>query len=207
MDCLVWKQWAASNAAPWNNVLSWSRGLISRDIAAVFPGFSCWWQEWGSSAKTVIHWYLESLAQAGAVEGACILEYAALELLGWVIFEDEFTKDQALKKRQFKNPSHKLNHLLANSGIPQEIPVELDIMKTFAAKEKWDAARTFCEVRNDITHASPENRNSLENMSIAVRVEAWKLGLWYLELILLHRFNYKGQYFNRLQKGIDTTVS
>ena len=202
MDCLVWKQWAASNAAPWNNVLSWSRGLISRDIAAVFPGFSCWWQEWRNSAKTVIHWYLESLAQAGAVEGACILEYAALELLGWVIFEDEFTKDQALKEgKQFKNPSHKLNHLLASSGIPQEIPVELDIMTAFAAKEKWDAARAFCEVRNDITHASPKNRNSIKNMSIAVRVEAWELGLWYLELILLHRFNYKGQYFNRLPKG------
>lgn len=207
MDLLIWKQWAVSNAAPWSNAQSWSRGLISRDIAAVFPGFSCWWQEWGNSAKIVIHWYLESLAQAGAVEGACILEYAALELLGWVIFENEFTEDQSLKNgRKFKYPSQKLNHLLANSSVPQAIPVELDNMIALVACNKeWEnnAAFAFCEIRNNITHASLENRKRLlEDMPFKVRREAWELGLWYLELILLHLFNYKGQYFNRLPKGL-----
>jgi hypothetical protein len=202
MDLPVWKESNVSNAAPWRSVFTWSYGLISRDIATVVPGFFRWWKDWGDSARIVIHWYLESF-QSGTVEGACILETAALELLAWVKFEDEFRDDLSRKQKKFGYASQKLNHLLASSGIPQTIPIELNDMTSLATRQKWmNGAQTFCAIRNNITHAAPENRERLTDISVAARVEARQLGLWYVELILLRLFNYEGRYFNRLPKGI-----
>jgi hypothetical protein len=206
MDLPVWKESSVSNAAPWKSVFTWSDGLIFRDIATVVPGFFSWWKNWGNSARIVIHWYLESLAEAGAIEGACILEGAALELLAWVKFEDEFRNDDNLleEQKRFKSLSlsRKLNRLLESSDIPQAIPAELDTLISLAACQNWkNAAHAFCDIRNDITHAAPENRGRIINIPVAARVEAWKLGLWYVELILLRLFNYKGRYSNRFYYG------
>jgi hypothetical protein len=202
MDLPVWKELSVSNAAPWKSLFTWSEGLSSRDLVTVVSGFFSWWKDWGDSARIVIHWYLESF-QSGTVEGACILEAAALELLAWVKFEDEFRDDLSRKQKKFGYASQKLNYLLASSGIPQAIPIELNDITSLAARQNWrNGAQTFCAIRNNITHAAPENRERLTDISVAARVEARELGLWYVELILLRLFNYKGQYFNRLPRGI-----
>lgn len=200
----VWKEWAASNASSWQNVNSWSWGLTAKSLANVFPGFFQWWKSWGDAARRVIYWYVESNTQAAAIEGSCVLEQATLELIAWVYLEIDFKSDSQLPKQKLKHPSQKLNYLLSKQGIPQEIPPDLTTLIELANSQGWDnnGASIFVKVRNNITHSEPTNREVLSEIPVAARVEAWQLGLWYLELILLRLFDYQGEYFNRLRRGV-----
>ncbi|WP_434685915.1 hypothetical protein [Pseudanabaena minima] len=55
--------------------------------------------------------------------------------------------------------------------------------------------KAITEVRNKLTHL--EQKEKVHPKSI--RKEAWRLSLWYLELVLLDLFNYQGVYKNRLR--------
>lgn len=78
--------------------------------------------------------------------------------------------------------------------------------------ENYLYLKAFVEVRNDIVH--PKQRSKITFSSIKssyedlfwIRVEALKLGLWYLELSLLRLFEYQGSYVNRLERGALETV-
>lgn len=78
--------------------------------------------------------------------------------------------------------------------------------------ESYLYLKAFVEVRNDIVH--PEQRSkvifspydSKYEGSYWIRIEALKLGLWYLELSLLSLFEYRGNYVNRLKSGEVETV-
>ncbi|MBD3886962.1 hypothetical protein IFO70_35640 [Phormidium tenue FACHB-886] len=202
---LVWEEWAASDATSWQNVYSWASSLPAKNFAQVFPEFLSWWKEWDEAAKRVIYWYCESNVQAVTVESSCILEQAALELIAWTYLKADFESDKSLKD---KSTSQKLNYLFSKLKIPQEIPSDLTALRELANRQdKWkhdrkgNGAYVFVSVRNNITHSAPENQEFLNDTSIQERIEAWELGLWYLELVLLSLFSYKGEYVNRLHKG------
>jgi hypothetical protein len=203
-NCLVWKEWMFSNAGSWQNVDSWSWGLTAKSMTNIFPEFVIWWKDWGDAAKRVIYWYVESNTQAGAIEGSCVLEQATLELIIWVYLEADLESDSKLPKQKLKYLSQQINHLLLKQGIPQEIPPDLISLIQLADSQSWgrNGACAFVKVRNNITHSDPTNRKLLNEMPVSARVEAWQLGLWYLELVLLRLFNYRGEYFNRLRRGV-----
>jgi hypothetical protein len=58
-----------------------------------------------------------------------------------------------------------------------------------------DAPYLFTKVRNDIVHS----KKDIENLTDYF-YDASDLGLWYLELVLLAIFNYRGCYSNRLPR-------
>ena len=49
-------------------------------------------------------------------------------------------------------------------------------------------------VRNDLVH--PEEK--LGDLPHEIYHEAWNLGQWYIEMMLLNKLSYKGEYANRL---------
>jgi hypothetical protein len=65
--------------------------------------------------------------------------------------------------------------------------------------DKWDGPKIFSEMRNAIVHDREERdyRPSLNTVPKEAREEALELGLWYLELCILKRLDYTGQYLNR----------
>lgn len=202
----IWQEWAESKtASSWQNVNSWAWGLTAKNFVKAFPGFWNWRQSWSDAARRAIYWYVESNTQAGAIEGSCVLEQATLELIAWTYLATEFESDAKLpsKQQQFRHSSQKINHLLARLDIPQTIPSDLTTLVTLASNQNWDSngALVFVKIRNDITHSDPSNQNRLQNTSVNARIEAWELGLWYLELVLLRLFDYQGVYFNRLRRG------
>src|SRR6266446_6313316 len=70
---------------------------------ALFPGFMRLWKDpdWNQTLRVAIHWYVESNAQAGAIEGSLVLQQLAIELLAWRVFvEDRGTYTD----RDFGNP-------------------------------------------------------------------------------------------------------
>jgi hypothetical protein len=196
----VWEEWKLSNSDPWWSVESWAWGLDGKNLANTFPGFLKWWQDWGESAKLAIYWYLKSNRNVSGIEGSIILAQAALELIAWVcLVEKGSISEEDFNKKPLNTTSKKINRLLEECGIPQDIPSELINLADFECKLKNsnNGPYAFVEIRNSITHSAPNNRKTFVNTSSAARVEAWMLGLWYLELILLKIFNYKGSYFKR----------
>jgi hypothetical protein len=57
-----------------------------------------------------------------------------------------------------------------------------------------DGPRLFTEIRNEIIHPT-KNRLSRDHDEL---VDAWRLSLWYIELVLLRVLRYEGQYASRL---------
>lgn len=211
-DVVVWREWSpARKSSPWQNVFSWAWGLTARHIVTIFSDFWTWWHDWGDLAKRVIYWYTESNTQAGAIEGSCVLEEATLDLIAWNLYGEKFEE----RKNVFDSVSKRINYLLENKDIPKNIPEELSnltgvteaLLSGISDQElreqlAQNGAYLFTQVRNHIIHSASRNRDIFKDISVSARVDAWNLGLWYIEIVLLRLFNYQGEYFFRLQKGV-----
>ena len=62
--------------------------------------------------------------------------------------------------------------------------------------KKWlDGAEAITEIRNAIVHPSKEL-----NLPDGAYCDAWRLSLWYLDLVFLRLLGHEGEYGNRLSK-------
>ena len=197
----VWEKCTYYTTSPWRSVHSWfADSQDSCSLSKLFPGFLNRWRSttWNQPIRFAIHWYLESIAQAGAVQGSIVLMQAAFEILAWTLLVEE---KAIISQQEFKRllAAEQLRRLLLQCGVPLEIPDSLtDLLK--ASKElNWvDGAQALTEIRNAIVHPNPKKRQKYLNRPFPEQIDAYKLGLWYLELILLNLFEYKGDYFNRI---------
>jgi hypothetical protein len=101
--------------------------------------------------------------------------------------------------RNFKKNSaaKKICLLLKNLQMSLSIPSNLNHLSSAANNlEATDGPDAFVKIRNDIVH--PEPRRTLFP---ALRIQAYWLGLWYLELTLLYLLGYNSMYYNRLLSG------
>jgi len=200
----VWKEWTSSNSDSWKSVDSWAWGVPGTSLKNAFPGFWQWWQSWGKSAKLAIYWYLHSNRNAGGTEGSIVLAQAALELLSWIkLVEKGSITEEDFNRGRFRSTSRKINQLLKECGIPQDIPSEFIELAEFESQlhhSNNNGAYAFVELRNSITHSEPNNRSRFTNTSAEAIQEAWILGLWYVEMVILKLCDYNESYFNRIQK-------
>jgi hypothetical protein len=122
----------------------------------------------------------------------------ALELLyNWIIVE----RKQIIKGENSKNlgASNKIRLLLTQMNINFEVPLALTSLHTFANK-KMDGPEALVQIRNAIVHSQEEKRKKLNALTPSTFSQALHLGLWYVELILLHTLSYTGKYQNRCLK-------
>lgn len=150
-----------------------------------------------------LHWYVEANMCAGGVEGAVVLAQTSFELLAWTLLVEE---RRVLSEESFqpgKLPAmDKLRLLISACGIPLDIPSSLTQLVAFGkANGCSDGPQTLTQVRNTLVHSNPKKRRKLFDADSQVREEASDLSLWYLELIFLYLFGYRGEYSNRLRSG------
>lgn len=187
--------------SPWRSVHSWfADSQHSCSLSKLFPGFLSRWRSttWNQPIRFAIHWYLASIAQAGDVQGSIVLMQAAFEILAWTLLVEEkaIISQQGFEKLA---AADQLRLLLSQCGVPLKVPDSLtDLLK--ASKElNWvDGAQALTEIRNAIVHPNPKKRQKYLSRPFPEQIDAYKVGLWYLELILLNLFEYKGEYFNRI---------
>ena len=80
-----------------------------------------------------------------------------------------------------------------------DLKTALDELAALAAAEKGgDGPAAFTAVRNVLVHRNARRAAQFASISSKCRREAWRLGQWYLELILLNLFGYTGNYSSRL---------
>ncbi|MBD6620044.1 hypothetical protein FNW02_30670 [Komarekiella sp. 'clone 1'] len=205
----VWEKWHSNQLiSPWKGVNSWfidSTALNTQSMNEFFAGFLTLWQTntWNDSIRLAIHWYLESNAQAGAVQGSIILLQAAFELLaGTLLVEDKkkITQEEFDNTRKYP-ATEKLKYLLLECGISLDIPETLTDLLKAAEELKWNnGVQALTETRNALIHANPKKRKRLLNRSFYEKIDIVNLGLWYLELVLLNIFGYKGKYLSRVTR-------
>jgi hypothetical protein len=187
----IWEQWNSPVISAYKgDVSSWFPKQKTQGLSEAFVEFMKLWQDqdWQQPLKLAIHWYVESNLQAGAIDGSIILTQSALELLYHhrigVFIKDGYKK---------------LERLLTNSKLPiNYADIDSDLISellTLAEKKSISLPKAITEIRNRLTH--PEKNKDIHPSSI--RIDAWRLSLWYLELTILHLINYRGVYKNRLR--------
>jgi len=156
---------------------------------------------WNEPLNLAIHWYIESNTSRDNVEGAIILQQAAFELLAWTLLVEDrgILSEDGIQRLP---AADKLRLLLSTSGIPLALPSEFQDLLAVAKQYDWmDGPAALTEIRNALVHANPSKRRRILDQSFGIRLDAWQLGQWYLELAILHLCDYRGHYSNRLLRG------
>ncbi|WP_190489847.1 hypothetical protein [Microcoleus sp. FACHB-831] len=202
----VWEEWDSQRrSTPWKGVISWFPETHPSGLVGIFPNFMKYWnnQIWNEDIRQVLTWYIDSNSASSNIEGLIIWIHSALELLFWVYF----IKEKGESKKKFTN--EKLNKLISRLieefSISKTLPQSLTKLAQVAQKmpdKCIDGPYTFVEVRNSIIHGNWRERffnSNQQELYREARSQAYTLGLWYLEMVLLKLLDYQGHYFNRLR--------
>lgn len=185
---VAWERWGTDRVTGWFSPPSWFDLNHSHLLANVFPGFWRRYQEREEELRTVITLYLDSnLGRSHGVglDGGLILTQAALERLA------HGTGGKKAGKR--------IARAFVENGIAEKAlcipPDPCPELARLATKHGWKhGPHALVEVRNEVVHPS----RKYGRLSSRAYYEAWNLGQWYLELMLLSRFEAHGEYGNRL---------
>ena len=179
----AWKRWGPHYISPWNRPRSWFDITVSPALPDIFEGF---WQEYRNNAEElarVIRWYAYS-NETDVADVSMIFNQVALETLS-------HSTVGAKQARTGEWIADALQHV----GIDLQIPTFCSELIRLANQKCWKhGPHALVEIRNDMVHSNAKHTN----IPIDAYHEAQQLGLWYLELMLLQRFGYVGEYANRL---------
>ena len=196
----IWEVWESFYVNPWQSVLTWFDNNHGSILSDLFPGFMRAWQhpQWQETIKAAIYWYTRGNIQSSGTDGSIVLIQSALERLSW---EYHVNIKESLSPKDVERlpASACIKLFLSQAGIPLEVPPELKSMASIAKEKNIDGPSTFTNIRNRIVH--PGKKKGGIDPQKAPLFECWNLGLWYLELLLLHIFEYQGKYANRLKLG------
>ncbi len=170
---------------------SWFDPWHGRILEDVFSRFWRWFEksEPSDPVKWALDWYILS-NEAHVAEGGLILAMAALERLS----------HKSFPKRG--KPGKRIANALEAIEVPINISSECPELAALQAKwqiqkdKKWDhGPHALVKIRDDLAHAEMD----YGPLPSGAYVEAWNLGQWYAELMLLSFFGYNGCYGNRLK--------
>lgn len=201
-DERFYEEWYCGLKTPYKSVLSWFDISHGQLLGEVFPGFLKKWKNkiWNEPIEVAIYWYLRSNTMEGGTDGAIILAQSALELLAYTyIVEDK--KIYSYEDFKSKSAAEKIKLLLSSLNIPLNIPLDLSNLINLGKKFNWDGPQAFSEVRNLLVHPGQKRKRLAKIKSSLPLAEVWKLGLWYIELVLLSFFGHTGVYAERFKNG------
>jgi hypothetical protein len=193
------QEWGTRLIEPYTECATWLDRMQGQEMAKAFAGYmrKATDPDWQEAIYTAIYWYTRTNGTASGVDGSIILLQAALERLAWqmlvqhknVLSKDGFTRLPA---------ADQLRLLLDYCYIPLAIPSGLKELESTAAAFNWtDGPQAFVEMRNSMVHPPKKDRNPKPLLAIS---DAWRLGQWYLELVLLKLFEFGGKYANRTRE-------
>ena len=184
-----WVRWGPHHVAPWNNRQSWFRQHGGDDILSeLFPRFWCLFDsgdEWKRTILRTIDWYL--LSNESATHTGLILTQAALEHLSNQIL--------GRRKKHGEGAGKFIREALEQLSLETEIPPSCIRLRNLQQANRWDGGpNALVKLRNDLVHPDV----NLGDISHNAHHDAWNLGQWYIEMLLLSKLGYQGSYVNRL---------
>ena len=181
-----WVRWGAHHVAPGNSrkLLFWRADGEDDIHSQLFPRFWCLFDsrdEWKKTILRTIDWYLQSNEVSPYV--GLILTSAALERLSFQVLG---RGTNGARTGEF------IENALEKLDIESQLP---NSCKSLKEVKNWkNGPHALTAVRNDLVHPNEK----LGSLSHYVCHEAWNLGQWYIEMMLLRMLGYQGYYVNRL---------
>ena len=190
----VWSRWSSPRA--WGgNVLSWFPANGPHALTALFPGFIDRWQSenWRAALKDIISWYVVGNQLLLGLDPGIILAQTAIERLSYeyCVLEKLIVSKQGFKALP---AADQFRMLLSSLSIPLDIPASATTLASEARAFNWeDGPQAVTHLRNAIVHGG----QTKGKWPLDCYIEASKLSLWYLEMVLLAICNYEGTHINR----------
>ena len=180
----VWEEWGVTKVQPWKGHRSCLDRQHGATLGELFEGFWDYSRARLRDSQThpALEWYLESNAQE-ASHTSIVLNQAALERLTVEVV--------GTKKREEKDGDWIARALCK---VQADVTIPVSFKKALGTKSFKHGPHALVDLRNDLIH--PEMKNGIR--SSEVYRQARELGLWYVELLLLAVFGYRGLYSNRL---------
>ena len=183
-----WVRWGAHYTEPWRRTRSWLRTVNNDDILSeIFPKFCHLLTSGGSSERVLlraIDWYAQSNVNAPYI--GLVLTLAAADLLSSLVLARERNDKEEYHGNFIKDALDKLQ-------IPADLPESCEVLSKAGLGWKH-GPHAVVSIRNDLIHP----KSKLAGMSDYAIDEAWNLGQWYIEMMLLSMLGYQGNYVNRL---------
>ncbi|QDU27359.1 hypothetical protein ETAA8_24460 [Anatilimnocola aggregata] len=184
----------------WNSSQSWFCEQEGEILSQVFPGFAnlFFQKTWRKALTNALYWYLGASDRGVGigVDTGLILAQTALEGLAWTYcVEDKklVTKD-AFAPRGL-SAANRLRLLTTSLGIPSEIPKELRTLHAQPGKQWEDGLEAVTKIRNGLVHSG-----EIKGLPEGAFYDAWRLSMWYLDLVLLRLCGHEGNYANRITR-------
>ena len=183
----VWRRWGPRHVSDWKRERSWSDITTSHEISGLFPGFIEIYLKNPEHVGRIVRLYISS-NENDSVDMSIIMNQIAFEVVMTILMDTE--------RRSKGKPGNRIAEMLSSLEIENVVPDYFDALLTLAEKRGWaHGPHALIKIRNSLVHAD----NKLGLISIDAYFEAKQLGLWYLELLLLHSFGYEGEYASRLK--------
>ncbi len=182
----------------WKGSFSWFDEHHSELLGEVGHGF---WNLserdiWKKPLHEALYWYIQAnkVGSGLGVDSALLFTQAALELLAWnyCVRDRKMVSPRAFLPGKL-TAADKLRLLVSSLGIPLEIPVQMTALHSKPGKKWEDSMDVITDLRNGLVHPTEDRR-----VPDGAYAEAWKLSMWYLDLILLRLCGHSGKYANRL---------
>lgn len=195
----VWVQWASARQAIGQPGVRWCSMLLASEALPVLAqGLTRIWND--PARREAIRRAIGYLhvAERGLLDVRVPTACIGLELMAWAVLQREsWTTPGALKDM---DASVMLRLLLRACDIPLDVPATFAALtKRMRATDKnWAGPEVLINVRNRLVHP-PKKIDEVEWPSGQEQLEAWQLGTWYLELVILRQLGYRGEYWSRLE--------
>ena len=184
-------RWGAHHSEPWLDFHSAFPRVHSNILSDLFPEFWTLLKVRDDKRRATLRafdWYLQSNVSAPYI--GTILTFAALEAFSFLL--QSKGQDGTKKKGQGGSDRDRLENALSSMQIPLDLPNSCSSLRGL---RKWDTGpQALVAIRNNLVHP----QKNLGGVSNKDYWEAWHLGQWYFELMLLSRLGYQGVYRNRL---------
>ena len=178
----AWVRWGAHHSEPWLDYHTAFPQVHSDILPDLFPEFWILFMDQKNkkgSTLRALDWYLQSNVSAPYI--GTILTFAALEAFSFLLLKDE--EDSNKKKSKRRSDRERIERALSNMQIPLDLPKSCESLRVL---RDWDTGpQALVAIRNNLVHPQ-RDLGGVSNMDYW---EAWHLGQWYFELMLLSNLN------------------
>ena len=182
---------------------NWFSDLVKFNMRDLFPGFMKKWTDvtWKQTVNNAIFWYITANSANVSIENGIVLNHVAFETLSWTYLVEEKGLVSSNDLGNMK-AADMLRRLLTEMKIPADVPSHFLRLADFARSNgNCDGPKVITLMRNAHVHPSPKNRNRLDRAGTNAQFEARELSMYYLEMMLLRVFDYRGQVSSRITEA------
>ncbi|MFC5819861.1 hypothetical protein [Nonomuraea harbinensis] len=201
-DEIVWVHWGVprSGQASWR----WCEPEMVESVLPILAhGFTGLVQDVATQkiVSRAIRYWMAANARGVVLDVKIPVACSGLELLAWTVLQQRgWLTAESVNKL---NVAANLRLLLYSMDIPVALPAGFDALAKRNGAYHGGTAKgpeLIFAVRNDLVHPA-KKAAKLEWPSSPELTEAWRLSMWYLELVILRLLDYQGGHLSRLKHG------